>query len=209
MNICKATIPILRLKALNMHNMTDKIYIETENSYQQFNKTLTHNVDINKGWSITMVRMHTHTHTHTHTEQDLINPTCINLPLLTLCTMDPTHNLKVLFSGSNTHIAGSIEPEQQRDCTFAPIGRKHCDMGPTHNLEWMNMTLYIYREREREGNYVQICNSEQNVENTVLYVPCNQQSMIMAKLGTHTVLFLFAKMKTLTKAKLWLRGSSF
>ena len=49
MKICKAPIPILRLKELNKHNMTDKIYIETENSYQQFNKTLTHNVDINKG----------------------------------------------------------------------------------------------------------------------------------------------------------------
>ena len=30
--------------------------------------------------------------------------------------MDPTHNLKVLLSGSNTHIASSIEPEGLHIC---------------------------------------------------------------------------------------------
>ena len=52
MEICK--VPTLRLKALNKHNMTHIMYIETENASQQFKKRLTHNVDIDKGSSITM-----------------------------------------------------------------------------------------------------------------------------------------------------------
>ena len=71
MEICKA--PTLRLKVVNKHN-THNVQRDGK-CYQQF----THNVDIKKGSSITVCKMHshacmhtrthacTHTHTHTHT----------------------------------------------------------------------------------------------------------------------------------------------
>ena len=46
--------PTLRLKALNKHSMTRRMYIEMENVISSLTKKLTHNVDINKGSSITM-----------------------------------------------------------------------------------------------------------------------------------------------------------
>ena len=86
MEICKAPTP--RLKALNKHNTHN--VIETENVINNLTK-LTLNVDINKGSSIAMYKMHTrrararapartharphartHTHTHTHTLQALV-----------------------------------------------------------------------------------------------------------------------------------------
>ena len=50
MEIC--TAPTLRLKALT--SMTHIMYIKMEKIYQQFNRKVTHNVDINKDSSITM-----------------------------------------------------------------------------------------------------------------------------------------------------------
>ena len=50
MDICKA--PTLRLKVLNKYN-THNVHQDGK-CYQQFNKKLTHNVDINMGSSITM-----------------------------------------------------------------------------------------------------------------------------------------------------------
>ena len=53
MGICKApTLPTLRLKALNKHD-AHNVHRDVK-CYQQFNKKLTHNVDINMGSSITM-----------------------------------------------------------------------------------------------------------------------------------------------------------
>ena len=54
-------------QSTNKHNMTHVMYIKMEKNYQQFNKKLTHNVDINKDLSRTMWKMHTHSYTHTHT----------------------------------------------------------------------------------------------------------------------------------------------
>ena len=64
LGICKA--PTLCLKVLNKHRITYNVHRDGK-CYQQFNKKLTHNVDISKGSSITTWKMHTHTHTHTHT----------------------------------------------------------------------------------------------------------------------------------------------
>ena len=63
MEICKA--PTLRLKVLNKHN-THNVHRDGK-CYQQFNKKLTHDVDIKTRSIITMWKMHTHTHTHAHT----------------------------------------------------------------------------------------------------------------------------------------------
>ena len=49
--ICKA--PTLRLKELNKHNIIHSVHRDG-NCYRQFNKKLTHNVDIKKGSSVTM-----------------------------------------------------------------------------------------------------------------------------------------------------------
>ena len=65
MEICKA--PTLWLKTLKKRN-THNVHWDGK-WYHQFNKKLTHNVDINKGLSITIWKKdaHIHTHTHTHT----------------------------------------------------------------------------------------------------------------------------------------------
>ena len=47
MEICKA--PILRLKAMNKHNISHIMYIEMENGIRKLTKTVTRNVDINTG----------------------------------------------------------------------------------------------------------------------------------------------------------------
>ena len=62
MEVCK--VPTLQLKALNKHD-THNIHQDGK-CYQQFHKKLKHNVDINKGSSITTWKMYTHTHTHSH-----------------------------------------------------------------------------------------------------------------------------------------------
>ena len=51
MEICKT--PNRWFKALNKHNITDNAHRDGK-CYQQFNRKLTHNVDINKGSTITM-----------------------------------------------------------------------------------------------------------------------------------------------------------
>ena len=74
MEICK--VPTLWLKVLNKHSITHIMYIEMENVIRKTK----HNMDINKGSSITMQNMHacthtcmhTHAHTHTHTLHRLI-----------------------------------------------------------------------------------------------------------------------------------------
>ena len=77
MEICKA--PTLRLKVVNKHN-THNVQRDGK-CYQQF----THNVDIKKGSSITVCKMHshacmhTHTHTHTYTEWSLAVLRCYPL----------------------------------------------------------------------------------------------------------------------------------
>ena len=62
MDICKA--PTLWPKALNKYNMTHNVH-RNGKCYQQLNKKLAHNVDNDKGSSITMWKMCAHTHTHT------------------------------------------------------------------------------------------------------------------------------------------------
>ena len=57
MEICKA--PTLRLKAVNKHNTHNVLW--DGKCYQQF----THNVDIKKGSSITVCKMHSHACMHT------------------------------------------------------------------------------------------------------------------------------------------------
>ena len=60
MAICKA--PTLRLKVLNKHYIYDTHDVHRDRKcYQQFNKKMTHNADINKGSSL-----HAHTHARTH-----------------------------------------------------------------------------------------------------------------------------------------------
>ena len=64
----------LQFKALNKHNITHNYEHQDGKCYQQFYKKLTYNVEIKKGSSITMWKMHTHAHTHTHIHTHLTIP---------------------------------------------------------------------------------------------------------------------------------------
>ena len=74
--------------------------------YQQFNKKLTHNVNINKGSSITVKDAHTHTHTHTHTNQ----PACTH-----------THNPPPPPTHTHTHTHIYILDRGEGQCCLTEI----------------------------------------------------------------------------------------